>query len=136
MGWSTNLFCNISFNKETFNSKFEVEDKIIETKQYIQTCKSILRDLVIITEPNKMFNPIEDESIYYRITDEFESQFNLLKDYYIELYKLELLLDNWDNCHNKNGLAINSPNNIKWDTAYLNGDFIHTVENPDNANKL
>ena len=27
MSWSTELFCNISYNRETFNSKYEVEDK-------------------------------------------------------------------------------------------------------------
>ena len=28
MGWSTELFCNISYNRKTFNSKIEVEDEI------------------------------------------------------------------------------------------------------------
>ena len=31
MGWSTELFCNVSYNKETFNSRGEVEDKISDS---------------------------------------------------------------------------------------------------------
>jgi len=136
MGWSTELFCNISFNKETFSSKFEVEDKIDEIKQYIQTCKDTLRDLAIMTEPEKMFNKTEDKPIYYCVSDEFESQFSLLQEYYVDLYKLELLLDNWDNCHTKDGLAIDPPDNIEWGTAYLSGDFIKSVKYPNRSDKF
>ena len=51
-----------------------------------------------------------------------------LKYAIIEKYKLELLLENWDKCHNEEGLAIPPP--FDYESAFLDGDFIKTVENP------
>ena len=39
MGWSTELFCNISFNRKTYNSLSEVESDIEETKDILQRYK-------------------------------------------------------------------------------------------------
>lgn len=130
MGWSTELFCNISFNKETFNNKFEVEDKIKELNEYIKTAASTIRDLVIMTEPNKMFKTTEETDVYSALINEYNAQMELIEEYIIEKYKLSMLLDNWDNCHSKEGLAIDPPDNIEWDTAYLSGDFIKSVKYP------
>lgn len=128
MSWSTELFCNISYNRETFNSKYEVEDKLNTVNKYINDCKKVLRDLAIMTEPNKFFNDNPDSDPYNQITINFEDTIELLEEYYIEKYKLLLLLDNWENCHNKEGLAIYPPDNIDWNTAYLHGDFVKSTK--------
>ena len=94
MGWSTELFCNISFNRETFNSKIEVQDKIEETKTYIQNAKDHLRDLLMMTEPGKFCPENYDPLIWMH--NEFRDSMDLIEEYLVELYKLNLLLSNWD----------------------------------------
>lgn len=136
MSWSTELFCNISYNRETFNSKYEVEDKLNTVNRYINDCKKVLRDLAIMTEPNKFFNDNPNSDPYNQITINFEDTIELLEEYYIEKYKLLLLLDNWENCHNKEGLAIYPPDNIDWNTAYLHGDFIKSTKYPTDKDLL
>lgn len=133
MGWSTKLFCNISFNRETFNSKIEVQDKIEETKTYIQNAKDHLRDLLMMTEPSK-FCP-EDYDPLIWMHNEFQDSIDLIEEYLVELYKLNLLLSNWDSCHDESGLAINPPDEITWETAFLDGDFVKTIKYP-NANDI
>ena len=133
MGWSTKLFCNISFNRETFNSKIEVQDKIEETKTYIQNAKDQLRDLLMMTEPSK-FCP-EDYDPLIWMHNEFQDSIDLIEEYLVELYNLNLLLSNWDSCHDESGLAINPPDEITWETAFLDGDFVKTIKYP-NANDI
>ncbi len=123
MSWSTELFCNVSYNRKSYKNRYEVEEEINDIKKYINRCKKSIRDLVIMTEPNK-FCPKENDPIIW-ITNEVEDLLNIVEESTIELYKLELLLDNWDNCHDKDGKPINSPDNIEWNTAYIDGDFIN-----------
>ena len=54
----------------------------------------------------------------------------------IERFKLGILLGSWEDCHNKEGLAINPPDSIQYDTAFLDGDFVHTVKHPTNESLL
>ena len=127
MSWSTELFCNISFSRETYNNKFEVEDKINELERCILIAKNDLRDLVIMTEPNK-YCPEGDDTLCW-VINTYKDVLELIEEYTIELYKLNLLLDNWDKCHDINGLAIAPPENITYKSAYLSGDFINRVNN-------
>lgn len=127
MSWSTELFCNISFSRETYNDKFEVEDRIKELEKLIQIVKNGIRDLVIMTEPSK-YCPNDYEPICW-VVNTFNDSIELMEEYTIELYKLNLLLDNWDECHDINGLAINPPENITYKSAYLSGDFINCINN-------
>lgn len=130
MSWSTNLFCNIEFNRKTFNSKYEVEDELKDVNRTIDMCVSNLRDLAIMTEPDKFYNKKEyDDSLCF-ISDQLRNSIELLEEAYIDRYKLELLLDNWDASHNKDGVAIDKPKEINWDTAYISGDFINTETYP------
>ena len=133
MGWSTELFCNITFNKETFNSKVEVQDKIEELEAYLQDSKDHLRDLLMMTEPGKFCPENYDPLIWLR--NEFQDAVDSIEEYSVELYKLRTLLVKWDTCHNEDGLAINPPKGINWETAFLSGDFVKTIEYP-NANDI
>lgn len=133
MGWSTELFCNITFNRDTFNTKFEVQNKIDETKTYLQNAKDHLRDLLMMTEPGKFCPENYDPLIWMR--NEFQDSMDLIEEYSVELYKLNLLLSNWDACHEESGLAISPPEGIGWQTAFLDGDFVKTTKCP-NANDI
>lgn len=132
MGWCTDLFCNVSFNRETFNSKRAVENKLEETRNYLQTAKDHLRNFVMMTEPQK-FCP-EDYDPMSWINNECQDWLDSIEEYTIECYKLELLLENWDNCHDENGLAISPPDNIDWNTAYMDGDFVRSTKRPNADN--
>lgn len=129
MGWSSNLFCNINFNRETYNSKYEVENKIEELENSIKNAKEMIKSLVLITEPKKFCS--EDNDPLFWIQHTTDEWIELLEENTIELYKLNLLLENWENCHNKEGLAIYPPETIRWDTSFLCGDFIKSTKYPD-----
>lgn len=134
MGWSTELFCNISFNKKTYNSLYNVESDIDECKDLMQGCIDKLRAFAIMTEPQKMLNCKDGEGFDVDPIDIITTEFNRLieeyNEYQYDLFKLEYLRDNWEYCHNKEGLAIDPPKDISWDTAYLDGDFVRTIEHP------
>ena len=125
MSWSTELFCNISFDRETFNTKNEVLNRIDEVKKTIDIIKSYIKNLVMITEPKKFIDDEYDPIMY--LTNECENNFEELEECNKELYKLNLLLDNWDYCHNEEGLAIYPPEEV---TAYLHGDFVNSTKYP------
>lgn len=135
MGWSTDLFCNIHFHKETYNDLYVVEDKIEEYQRLIEYCKNTLRKLAYMTEPNKFYDKEDYHDADTYIHKELFDSLECLEEYYRELFKLEYLRDNWSACHTKEGLAINPPEGINYYTAYLSGDFINSVKYPD-ANKI
>ena len=137
MGWSTELFCNISFNRKTYNSLGEVESDIEEMKDILQRYKDKIKAYAVMTEPDKMIK-FDDESydnLLSQVNDEVSDMLEEMEEYYYELIKLEYLRDNWDNCHTKEGLAINAPEEITWETAYLDGDFIKGTKN-NNQNEV
>lgn len=137
MGWSTELFCNISFNRKTYNSLGEVESDIEEMKDILQRYKDKIKAYAVMTEPDKMIK-FDDESydnLLSQVDGEVSDMLEEMEEYYYELIKLEYLRDNWDNCHTKEGLAINAPEGITWETAYLDGDFIKGTKN-NNQNEV
>ncbi len=136
MGWSTELFCNISYNRKTFNSRLEVEDEISDLDKRIESSKKVLRDMALMTEPSKFMDKDSDTTPYYFVTEQVEDSLELLEEYMIERYKLSVLLDNWNNCHNKEGLAIYPPDNVDGNTAYLRGDFVRSTKYPTNKDLL
>lgn len=128
MGWSSELFCNVSFYKETFNSKYEVENRIEDNEASIRYAEERIKNLVMITEPKKFIDEEYDPISY--LINECKEELEIIKDYAIENYKLGLLLEHWDNCHNEDGLAIDPPEGINWGTAYFSGDFVKSVKYP------
>lgn len=130
MGWQTDLFCNLTFNRETFNSLYEVENRIEELSRYISDLKEALSNLAMMTEPSKMLSLEKGENPMGRINVMVKDILTDLEDYYIERWKLEILKDRWKDCHNEDGLAIDPPENIDWRTAFLDGDFVKSVKHP------
>lgn len=132
MGWSTNLFCNVSFSRKTYNSKYEVEDELEKVNNAIAICASDLRDLAIMTEPEKFYNKGDYDNALCFISYQLKNTIEILEEAYVDRYKLELLLDNWDASHNKEGFAVDKPKEIEWNTAYVYGDFINTESHQNN----
>lgn len=143
MGWETTLLTHIRFSKKTYDNKYQVEDDIDDLNRSIKMCEQKLRDFAMMTEPDKMLKVIgEDETSTsgfnaYELIDEYlQDLFDILHEDIIERAKLLLLLNEWDNCHDKEtGLAINEPDNIDWDASFLDGDFVKSVKTP-NANDV
>lgn len=128
MGWSTELFCNISFNKETYNTIYKVEEDLEESERLIKYYINRLRELALITEPSKMFNCKDcggyDLDPVDIISTKFDEYINELNGEYYKCFKLRYLKENWDKCHNEDGNAITPPDNIHYDSAFIDGDFI------------
>ena len=125
MGWATYLMYTMEFCKETYKTKYEVEQEIEESKRIIEVCEKNLYSFGIMTEPNK-FCPEENDPILW-IRNEIEDNIQILKEETIKLYKLEILLENWDKCHDEKGDAIIPKDKELWNKVYMDGDFIDTV---------
>lgn len=83
-----------------------------------------------MTEPCKFFSKNEYDSGYSFIDQNFRDSIESLEEALYNKWELEILLENWDRCHNKEGLAIDPPDNINYDSAFMSGDFIKTVKFP------
>lgn len=134
MSWETTLYASIHFNKRTYDDKYQVKEDIDELDKSINKCRQELRDLAMMTDHNKMLraeSDTEDITVYDLVTYRFNEIIEIYEEDLIERAKLYKLLDEWDNCHDKNsGLAIGRPKNIKYSDSFLDGDYIKTVEHP------
>lgn len=133
MGWGIYLYPQIYYSKVDFKSKWDVENEIDSVKKIIKMLEDKLLSLVMTTEPNKMMPKDEESSpqewLLFEYRNIMEGYEDSLKGYYYELWKLELLYENWNNAHNKEGKAIHPPKGSfkDWSTAYMDGDFIDSV---------
>lgn len=130
MGWSTELFTNITYNRKSYNHLSEVESDYENVCDMIKHCEEDLRSLALITEPKKFCDEEQDPMWYltYKVNENLKE----LEELYIEKFKLGILIDEWKNCHDEEGYAVPHPENIHWNTAFLDGDFIRTKDNKDN----
>lgn len=121
MGWSTDLLCGISFNRKAYTNKFLVESDLEEEEQMMRNCEQRLRDLAIMTEPRKMLPADEDgpTDFLLQIGNEVKEQLEQLHENIVNAYKLRLLLDYWDDCHDDSGNPIPVPENIHYDSAFI-----------------
>ena len=130
MSTQTNLFCRISFYGATYNSLAEVERGIREASESIQEAKIEIRDLVMMTEPQKMLSVDSGDNVYDTVVERLNQCFDTIIESNDELFKLEHLKENWDACHDKDtGFAIPLPECIDYDAAFLEGDFIKSIKN-------
>ena len=130
MSVQTDLFCSISFYGATYNSLAEVERGIREASEAIQEAKSGIRDLVMMTEPQKMLSVDSGDIVYDTVVERLNQCFDTIIEANDELFKLEHLKANWDACHDKDtGLAIPLPECLDYDAAYLEGDFVKSIKN-------
>lgn len=126
MGWGTYLVTSMYFSRDTFKNKHQVEEELKSVRNKITSYKDRLKSLAIMTEPQK-FCP-EDCSPLEWIEDQINDIFTELEWEYTKDYKLTMLLDAWDKCHDNDGNAIVPPKPFKvWDMDFCGGDFIKEV---------
>ena len=124
MSYSTDLWCCISFLRKTYKTKEDVQEDLDETRSNIRAAKETITKLVYMTEPNKFFKASGGESVLDIVAEELQSAFDSLEEAQIEECRLTILLDEWENCHDENGKAIQPPDNIDCMTAFLSGDYL------------
>ncbi len=90
-----------------------------------------LSQLAFMTEPKKCCPEKWIDNTLNWIQNELGECFEQLEYYYWQLNKLEILKNSWDKCHDKEtGLAIDPPAECTWNKAYLDGDFVPTINEP------
>ena len=133
MSQSTRLFTTINFAGKTYNSLNEVRIELQDIEIRINDLKSNLRVLAYMTEPNKM-KP-EEASVSEYLDANINYLYTEFEELFVKRYKLEMLLDEWDKCHNNEGLGINPTDDIKY-KSFIDGDFVYTVKHPTNESLL
>ena len=120
MGFGTYLYTDIYFSRETYNSKHQVEDALEEVRDRIKWAKEKLTKLAFMTEPNKFC--VNEESPDTYLDNELRYAFEEFEEAVIADYKLNLLLDSWDETHNSEGKAIKPSDEDR--KPFVCGDFI------------
>ena len=133
MSQSTRLFTTINFAGKTYNSLNEVRIELQDIEIRINDLKSNLRVLAYMTEPNKM-KP-EDVTASEYLDANVNYLYTEFEDLFVKRYKLELLIEEWDKCHNNEGLGINPPEEVKY-RSFIDGDFVYTEKHPTNESLL
>ena len=127
MSQSTRLFTTINFAGKTYNSLNDARIELQEVEARIEDLKSNLRVLAYITEPNKM-KP-EDATASEYLDANVNYLYTEFEELFVKRYKLEMLIEEWDKCHNNEGLGINPPDEIKY-KSFIDGDFVYTEKHP------
>lgn len=126
MGWTTDLYCMISFPKETYRYRSQVEGDLADIRGMVRMAEDKLKALALMTEPLKMYPDLAEDggNAVDFITQEVNETLESLAEWHWEQSKLELLLDNWEKCHTADGRPVLPPENVEWDAAFIDGDFI------------
>jgi len=133
MSQGTNLYTRVRFIDKTYNSKDEVLGDYNYVTDRIRQIKNRLLMFAMMTEPEKFKS--EDESAEFYIKSNMTDLIEKYEELVVEHYKLSMLLERWERCHNDKGLAIDPPDVIKYD-HYMDGDFVYTIKCPTNKELL
>lgn len=119
MGWQTDVITQIVFNKETYNSIYEIEEEIESNNKCIQNIKDELY-IMTIARPEDLL--IHNEEIdLLGLQRDVRDKLELLEECIIENYKLEILRDNFDL---RDGDYINNPEKTQNIKKWLVDNFI------------
>ena len=134
MGWETNVITQISFNKETYDSIYKVEEEIDFCNKRIQEIVNKLMIYSTSRPQDILLN--REEATLETIQEEVEDMLDLLEEYFVKRSDLEALKNNFK-C--VDGDFIDNPNrkeNVKkWliDNYILDKSDFSSVNNTDNT---
>ena len=134
MGWETNVITQISFNKETYDSIYKVEEEIDFCNKRIQEIVNKLMIYSTSRPQDILLN--REEATLETIQEEVEDMLDLLEEYFVKRSDLEALKNNFK-C--VDGDYIDNPNrkeNVKkWliDNYILDKSDFSSVNNTDNT---
>ena len=134
MGWETNVITQISFNKETYDSIYKVEEEIDFCNKRIQEIVNKLMIYSTSRPQDILLN--REEATLETIQEDVEEMLDLLEEYFVRKNDLEALKDNFK-C--VDGDFIDNPNrkeNVKkWliDNYILDKSDFSSVNNTNNT---
>ena len=134
MGWETNVITQISFNKETYDSIYKVEEEIDFCNKRIQEIVNKLMIYSTSRPQDILLN--REEATLETIQEEVEDMLDLLEEYFVKRSDLEALKNNFK-C--VDGDFIDNPNrkeNVKkWliDNYILDKEDFSSVNNTNNT---
>lgn len=102
MGWGTDFTADIYLSRERFDTEYELNEKIKETKEWIQTIREKI--LMVCMGGKNAFNLKDCEDNECNAVDVVHRNVNEWLDWLIEenekLYRYELLKQNFDKREN------------------------------------
>ena len=134
MGWETNVITQISFNKESYDSIYKVEEEIDFCNKRIQEIVNKLMIYSTSRAQDILLN--REEATLETIQEDIEDKLELLEEYFVKRNALEILKENFK-C--VDGDFIDNPNrkeNVKkWliDNYILDREDFSSVNNTDNT---
>ena len=134
MGWETNVITQISFNKESYDSIYKVEEEINFCNKRIQEIVNKLMIYSTSRPQDILLN--RGEATLETIQEEVEDMLDLLEEYFVKRSDLRALKNNFK-C--VDGDFIDNPNrkeNVKkWliDNYILDKSDFSSVNNTDNT---
>ena len=129
MSCGCTLRTNVFFSHKMYRTIDEVMYDIEMCETIIRNCEIELKMLATMTEPAKFWRESEaevGETPWVWMQNEVQQNIDSIKEYQEELTKLRLLLSNWDECHDKDGNAI-EPNGGHQTKSYFWGDTLKSV---------
>ena len=94
MGWQTDVLTQIVFNKENYNSVYEVENSIDEEKTLITNLKEDLLALAVSRPSDWLIN--NEDMDLSSLKNDAKGKLELLEECIIKVYELECLKKNFD----------------------------------------
>lgn len=94
MGWQTDVITQLVFNKETYNSIYEIEEEIESNNKCIQNIKDELYVMAIARPEDLLIH--NEEMDLLGLQRNVKDKLDLLEECIIDNYKLELLKENFD----------------------------------------
>lgn len=102
MGWGTSLYSKIYFDRLTLDTKNKVEECLEKVQGDLLYCRTRIKNLVLMTEPNKFFtDPTQD--LIITLNNEVDELLEWYDDLVILESKLQQLLFEWDELVDENG---------------------------------
>ena len=129
MGWETNVITQISFNKETYDSMYKVEEEIDFCNKRIQEIVNKLMIYSTSRPQDILLN--RGEATLEDIQEEVEDMLDLLEEYFVKRSDLEALKDNFK-C--VDGDFIDNPNRKENVKKWLIDNYILNKEDFSNKN--
>lgn len=152
MSQATVLYTRIRYSHKTYNDIRDVEEDLERAKASLEMSKATISKLCIMTEPSKFCG---EENPMFWVDREYNEALENIEEMSVEIYKLEKLIDEWDQSHDENGLAIPimAPTN-EFDKyhgtlykpalseedlrkfsygqrSFVDGDYVKTIHEPD-----
>lgn len=119
MGWQTDVITQLVFNKETYNSIYEIEEEIESNNKCIQNIKDELYVMAIARPEDLLIH--NEEMDLLGLQRDVKDKLELLEECIIDNYKLELLKENFDL---RDGDFIKNPERVSNIKKWLVDNFV------------